>query len=112
MSNKIGSEIISEISRNLMDQIDVLETRNAQNIAFLSRVVKGWKDGTLTAERIQILENGDMRILEPEPLDNVNGKVTEKNPLAEPVVAEKQKLVPKNQTCKEPEDLEVSGNDN
>jgi len=73
-----------------MDQIDNLQNQVNQNMNFLKTVVTGWKDGSLTPERVQILENGDMRILPPPPPDSPNGHKEEPLPLAEPVVAGKQ----------------------
>jgi hypothetical protein len=108
MSNQVASTIIAELSRNLLDQIDKLEIQNAQNLQFLKTVVTGWKNGTLTADQIQVMNNGDMRIKGTEPSDSpvagevatcneivaealaklgTNGKEAAKdmNPLAEPV---------------------------
>ena len=72
-----------------MDEIDAKDVQIAQNLNFLKNVINGWKDGSLTVDRIQMLENGDMRILPGEPPDT-NGKVDTKDvpPLAVPSVEE------------------------
>jgi hypothetical protein len=65
MANKASSQIIE----GLLNQIDQLEAQSAQNLAFARTLVSGWKDGSLTADRIKILDNGSMRITNPEPSD-------------------------------------------
>lgn len=92
MSNQISANIIQK----LLDEIDGAEARNTQNLTFLNTVIRGLKDRSLTIERVQILDNGDMRILPGEPADipvpqtATNGKGATKDvpPLAEPVAEE------------------------
>jgi hypothetical protein len=94
MSNQVSANIIQK----LLDEVDAKETRNTQNMTFLNTVVRGLKDKTLTIDRVQILDNGDMRIVPGEPPDkpvvpNANGKGAAKdtNPLADPVAAGQSK---------------------
>lgn len=82
MSNKASAQIIAEITENLLNKIDEVEQRNAGILNFLNTVIPGLKSGEITLDRIEILENGDLRILPPPPLETPpNGKVTESVPL-------------------------------
>jgi len=101
MSNQAAVEILADTTLKFLNEIDRLQAANAQNLQFLNNIVRGWKDGTLTADRIQILDNGDMRLKAPEPPDkpacdeevskklgsNGKGAAKDTNPLAEPVAA-------------------------
>jgi len=90
MSNKLAAKMMADNTEKFLNEIDALEDRNNKTLQFLRVVVSGWKDGTLAPDRIQILENGDMRILPGEPPDQTNGKGAIKDVplLTEPSVAE------------------------
>jgi len=79
MSNKMSAQIIE----NLLNKIDEVEQHDAGVVNFLNTVIPGLKSGELTLDRIQVLENGDLRILPPPPAENGSkGDVETTVPLA------------------------------
>jgi|TARA_R100001530_G_scaffold88517_1_gene61640 hypothetical protein len=70
-ANKLSADIIE----NLLNEVDRLQKfeqlgpRVAELQNFLNQVIPAFKSGDITPDRIQILENGDLRILPPPPVD-------------------------------------------
>ena len=65
MINEVSGEIIT----GLLDRLELKDKQYQASHQFLTKVVTGWKDGTLTSDRVLILENGEMRITQAEPPD-------------------------------------------
>jgi len=68
MSNKKAGELIGQLSETLLNAIDGVEKERLELQQFVNNLVPGIKSGEITPDRIQILENGDIRILPPVPI--------------------------------------------
>ncbi len=84
MSNKAAGQVIAQLTETLLNAMDQVEKEKTELQAFVNNVVPGFKSGEITADRIQILENGDIRILPVPPTPNGTGPVTDTPPLTEP----------------------------
>ena len=79
MSNKLGAQILAEVAQTLMDQYDAqveqakLEKEElVKSLAYVQTILRALRnpdlllDGaSMTLERLQVLENGDMRVIKP-----------------------------------------------
>jgi len=69
MSNQVAVKIMADSALKFLDEIDRLEQQVHTLQGFLNNVVTGWKNDTLTPDRIKVLENGEMRIVAAEPAE-------------------------------------------
>ena len=70
-ANKLSADIIE----NLLNEVDRLQKfeqlgpRVAELQNFMNQVIPAFKSGDITPDRIQILENGELRILPTPPVE-------------------------------------------
>jgi len=93
MSNKASAEIVANLVENLLNKIDAVEAQKMELQNFINTLVPGIKSGEITADRLQVLENGDIRILPPVPTNGVvKDVVTDTSPLPDLKEGEKVKV--------------------
>lgn len=88
MGNEASGKIVGDLTTKFLNDLDLKDQQIAQLTSHVNRVFDELHDGTLTLDRWQRMDNGNLTILPPEPPDSPpssNGKGA--NPLAEPVVA-------------------------
>ena len=70
-ANKLSADKIENLLHAVdrLQKFEQLGPRVAELQNFLNQVIPAFKSGDITPDRIQILENGDLRILPPPPVD-------------------------------------------
>ena len=79
MSNKAAAQLMAQTRENLLNAMDQVEKEKLELQAFVNNVIPKIKSGELASDQIQILENGDIRILPVAPVTDTPPLVEQKN---------------------------------